>query len=246
MLREIVLATTLAVATFPCWSDSAALDSRLAAVIAKEEKARKASPKEQAAAKSTLIEAYTSLLKAQTDKTSRNEALFRRGRLHAEQSNCQRALEDIGEAVASGYRSANAHMVLAYCHRRLGQLEKVREDLDHAIEVAPRDPFLYRERAIFLADKGDNAAALRDASKSIGLMAPNESSDLFVLRGDLFLALGKYEDAIDDYMAAIRISNRNAVELMGSASPRSAQLAPIYEKLSDAYSGLAKASILGR
>lgn len=194
-----------------------------------------------------LIESYSRLIDAgDLDTESRNEALFRRARLYLRQSNCPQALSDVDRAINNGYRSAQAYVLRMSCHRRLGKTEEALHDLEMAIEAAPREPMLYRERATLLMSNERFSEALGDLTRSINLLGADQSSDLHTLRGDAYLAAGQYELAIDDYRAAIRASNRNAMEIMGSAPSRSAQLAPIYEKLSDAYAALAKASARGR
>jgi len=129
---------------------------------------------------------------------------------------------------------------------KAGLLDEARKDVDRAIDVAPNEPLVYRARAMISMDQKRYEAAAQDLSKRIDLVKPDESSALFQMRGDAYLAAGQFEKAVDDYEAAIRASNRDALEIMGSASRKSAQLAPIYEKLSKAYAGLARESQRGR
>ena len=195
----------------------------------------------------SVIDLYSKVIDAgDASPSSRNEALFRRGRLYAEASDCPRALDDISRAVTGGLRAAGAYMVMANCHRRAGSLDQARKDIDGAVEAAPREPLVYRARAMLSIDEKRYEDAAQDLSKSIELTKPDESSSLFEMRGDAYAAAGRYKKAVDDYEAAIRVSNRDAMAVMGSASRRSAQLAPIYEKLSKAYAGLAWESRSGR
>ena len=240
-LRTLLM--TLAVSA--CSSMLSAGDERLKAAIDAEKRLR--STDSVVEHRRAVIDLYSKVIDASdTSLQSRNQALFRRGRLYAEASDCPRAVDDINRAVTGGLRAAGAYMVLANCHRRAGSLDQARTDIDHAVTVAPSEPLVYRARAMLSMDEKRYEDAAQDLSKSIELTKPDESSSLFEMRGDAYAAAARYEKAVDDYEAAIRVSNRDAIRIMGSASRQSAQLAPIYEKLSKAYAGLARESRSGR
>ena len=251
MLQTVrfVLGTVLAtIVVSSCSSTRTTVADPLRTAIAAEDELRQAHstavrPNQRAA----VIALYTRVVEEANSSTqNRNEALFRRGRLYAEASDCAHAVGDIEKAISAGLRTASAYMVLANCHRKAGLLDRARKDIDLAIAVASNEPVLYRARATISMEQERYDEAATDLSKSIDLIKPDESSALFEMRGDAHLAAGRYGQAVDDFHAAIRVSDRDAVQIMGSASRRSAQLAPIYEKLSKAYSGLARESLRGR
>lgn len=194
--------------------------------------------------RSALMEKYSRAIATSAPGSAlQNEALFNRGRLYALQSDCSQAIKDLGRALEAGYRSIAAHMLRAQCHVRLGSLEDARKDMDTAITIAPREALLYRERGMILVKAGAHSAAIHDFSKSIELEKPQESSGLYVMRGDAYFAEEMYEESIQDYESALRVSKRNAMEITGgTAGSRTIQLAPIYQKLGKAYSALATES----
>ena len=242
---KLLTAVLMTIAVSACSAIKTAPDGRLKAAIDAENELRNTRPTVDQ--RKTVIALYSTVIDAgDTNLQSRNEALFRRGRLYAEASDCPRALDDIDRAIRDGLRAASAYMILANCHKRGGLLDEARKDVDRAIDVAPNEPLVYRARAMISMDQKRYEAAAEDLSKSIDLIKPDESSGFFEMRGDAYLAAGQYEKAVDDFEAAIRVSNRNAVQIMGTASRKSAQLAPIYEKLSKAYAGLARESQRGR
>jgi tetratricopeptide (TPR) repeat protein len=68
---------------------------------------------------------------------------------------------------------------------------------------------------------------------------------MYVSRGDAYVGLGKYEQAIADYVRALKLAQRNASEIMGkdyASRTRTFDLAPIYDKLAAAYAALAAKS----
>jgi tetratricopeptide (TPR) repeat protein len=244
-MKLLLRAVLVTIAVSGCSSMQGVPDDRLTAAIAAENRLKNTRP--SADERGAVIALYSEVIDAgDTNVASRNEALFRRGRLYAEASDCARAMDDIDRAINAGLRASGAHMILANCHRKAGLLDEARKDVDRAIVVNGNEPLLYRARAMISMDQKRYDAAAQDLSKSIDLVKPDESSDLFEMRGDAYLAAAQYENAVDDYESAIRVSNRDAVRIMGSASRRSAQLAPIYEKLSKAYAGLARESERGR
>lgn len=193
---------------------------------------------------STLIEMYSAALaSSDLSNSDRLRALVSRGRLYVQTGECLLAIQDLDNAIQNGWRDAAAYVARAYCHGQAGSLNAARKDLDAAISINAKDAVLYRERAMVLAEQKMYAEAIRDFSRSIDLMKPTRSSDLYVMRGDAYIAQGAYERAIEDYGQAVHATKENAEKLFSSKlSPRSSSLRPLYEKLSDAYRDLARAS----
>lgn len=193
---------------------------------------------------SALIEAYSNALASGDLSTAdRLRALVNRGRLYVQTGECTLAVKDLDAGIQGGSRDAAAYAARAYCRAQAGSLKGAREDLDAAISITPKEANLYRERAIVFTDLKMYAEAVNDLSRSIDLIKPARSSDLHVMRGDAHLARGEYERAIEDYGRAIQITKDNAEKIFKTKlSPRSSSLRPLYEKLSEAYRLLARAS----
>jgi tetratricopeptide (TPR) repeat protein len=71
------------------------------------------------------------------------------------------------------------------------------------------------ERGLQAAERKDYDTAVREFSRSIALTKDRESKDMYVSRGDAYVGLGKYEQAIADYVRALKLAQRNASEIMG-------------------------------
>lgn len=193
---------------------------------------------------SVLIEGYSSALaSAELSAADRLRALVNRGRLYVQTAQCTLAVKDLDAAIQAGIRDVAAYTARGYCRAQAGSLKGAREDLDAAISISPKEASLYRERAIVFTELKMYGEAVKDLSRSIDLIKPARSSDLHVMRGDAYLSHGDFERAIEDYGQAIRVTKDDAEKMFKSKlSPRSSSLRPLYEKLSQAYSLLARAS----
>lgn len=197
---------------------------------------------------SALVESYSKALESgDLSKGERHRALVSRARLYAETGRCSLARNDLDSAIGEGHRTVTGYAVRAYCHVQAGSLEAARRDLDLAISINSKDPILYRERALVSVEQKNYTEAVSDFSRSIDLMKPARSSDLFVMRGDAYFSKSEYEHAIGDYSQAIRVTKENAAKLFKSElSSRSSSLRPLYEKLANAYHALSRASDPGK
>lgn len=220
-------------------------DQNLRDAIKSEEQLKSVRPPaERAREQAAVIQNYSRIISSE-DSTpgARREALYRRAQLYARQSDCKQAIEDVSEAIREGYRSPRAYMVRAYCERSLGALENAKADIGAAISLAPEEPALYVERAQISQSQNELQEAITDLSKAISLTKSRPSNDWLLMRGDDYFAMRSYEQAIEDYRAAVKASMRNRTEIMNEPeTSRTAQLAPIYQKLSAAYSALAHVS----
>lgn len=81
-------------------------------------------------------------------------------------------------------------------------------DLDESISLNPRDATSFYNRAEVHRARGDNERAIADYSKA---MAMKSFSHPYNGRGNSYRNLGRYDQAIADYNAAIRISPGAAV-----------------------------------
>lgn len=193
---------------------------------------------------SPAIDGYTRALEA-GDLSTRDQAraLLGRARLHVAQRDCQHAMQDIDGALTLTASSAEAYALRGSCRAGSGSHGEAVEDFTRVIALSPRDPSTYRARASSYSALGNYEGAVRDLTTSMKLLGSSQSSDLYVARGDAYLALNRYERAVSDYQRALRLATENAKKLAPSSNPSmSMQLAPILQKLSQAYSSWAKAA----
>jgi tetratricopeptide (TPR) repeat protein len=196
-------------------------------------------------ARTKVIELYSGALDSgQLSEKDRNNALVSRARLYAQDGKCSLAIRDLDETIGAGNKGARAYALRALCYGQVGSLEAARKDFDRAIAINTRDPILFRERANILTAQKNYESAERDISASMKALKPAESADLYVMRGDLAFAQDKYERAIADYMQAIRVTKKDVSQLKVSGSV--IYLAPIFEKLGNAYHALSRANAQGK
>jgi tetratricopeptide (TPR) repeat protein len=104
-------------------------------------------------------------------------------------------------------------------YRTLGQPDKALADWKRAIELDPNSATAYAARGTHYRIVGNNAAAMSDLNRSIQIV-PNV--DGFYQRGQVYAALGKFDDAMKDYNQAIELGRGIPFLYMARASARRA------------------------
>jgi tetratricopeptide (TPR) repeat protein len=123
------------------------------------------------------------------------------GGLLVEAERFSEAIPLLQNAVLSGQGGSDAARLLAAALRATGSTAEALHYLDIALSTKPLDGMLLVERARTLQDLGRLVEALDavDAAERSGTSQPS----LWVLRGDLLLALGRESEAISQYSQAL-------------------------------------------
>jgi tetratricopeptide (TPR) repeat protein len=189
-----------------------------------------------------IITAYSEALgTGALSKHDEIRALLNRAGLYAELDECPRAIPDLDKAVHLGHRGARAYALRGVCHAKVKSYDAAIKDLDQAVSVAPGDAVLKRERGRLLVEMKDFKRATADFTGAIRLLRPGESADLHILRGDTYQQQGEHQRAIDDYLAAIRLTKKHARELaVPEAGADMTLLKSLYAKIGDSYHALAR------
>jgi tetratricopeptide (TPR) repeat protein len=96
--------------------------------------------------------------------------------------------------------TANAYMERGNAYQNLNQTDKALSDWSRAIELDANFAAAFTARATYYRVSGDPAKALPDLNRSVEL-AP--SVDGYFQRGQVYFALGQFNQAIEDYDRAI-------------------------------------------
>jgi tetratricopeptide (TPR) repeat protein len=84
-----------------------------------------------------------------------------------------------------------------------GQFARMRDDFSHAIELDPKNPWYWHERAYAFMQLRDYANAIADHSKAIEL--DDRRADTRLRRGQCYLKLGRRSEAEADFSRAIEL-----------------------------------------
>ena len=113
------------------------------------------------------------------------------------------ALADLEQVFSTQPGSSAAHRLRALIQARQGKIDDARRDFAAAVAAAPDDGGLRRDEFDFLVRQRDFAPALADASKLVALNEADPES--YTLRGFVLHALGRDEQALQDFEKALLI-----------------------------------------
>lgn len=107
------------------------------------------------------------------------------------------------------------------------------QDFDKAISLRPDNTTTLSDRGLAKSDIGDYYGATTDFGDAIRLMKPGDDylPNDYVNRGDAYVKLRNYSEAIEDYSSAIRLRLQNEVILW--SLPQFRGLYPEYAAVSD-------------
>ncbi len=148
----------------------------------------------------------------------RSCAHLKRAEYYQAEGLAQHALAELDLAVSAGPDVAEARMCRAECLRRQGRLAEAEADLSVAVRAAPDNP----EPCVIMAQ---TLAAGRDFDSAIKYIDRAELIDgnwhrVHLIRGDVLLAAGREDDALESYRRAVRLAPENIEALTALASLR--------------------------
>ncbi len=135
-----------------------------------------------------------------------NPMLYRlRAKSYAECSDTMRVLEDISFALALKSDYLDAYLDRAnYYEYTLRDYRNAIEDYDKVVKIDPEYDYIYTHTASCRLSLNDRTGAINELSR--GLVWCNTDPDVYILRAKMYSSLGMYEEAIDDYTAALEIA----------------------------------------
>jgi tetratricopeptide (TPR) repeat protein len=140
-------------------------------------------------------------------------AYYNRGAARQNKGELERAIEDYSEAIRLNPRHAGAYNNRGIAWQNKGDLERAIEDYSEAIRLNPSDPDTYNSRCwARVTINRDLALALADCNRSLEIKWTAAASDS---RGWVHFRLGRLDDAIRDYDAALKSKPKQAASLYG-------------------------------
>lgn len=133
---------------------------------------------------------------------------YEKGNQLVEKRQWEPALQEYNQAIAADSRLTGAYLKRGLCFQRLGRYDEALADYNQAVALAPGNDQSYINRALFYDEQGDHRQlALNDLGKALELN--KNSAYAYNLRGNVYLKLLQFENAILDYTESIRINPRD-------------------------------------
>lgn len=145
-------------------------------------------------------------------------AYFLRGcaRYNSVESNDEEARTDLEKALELGSDNPQVYSFLAQIHLGNHRTQKAFSVLDDGIKRFPKDTHLLRARAALFLTGKDTESALADYDRIIELDGSN--GFIYLLRGQLYEKLGRFDKALRDYdLAYLDDTDKNSVHNKAAA-----------------------------
>jgi len=140
-------------------------------------------------------------------------AYINRGTAWNTKRDVDRAIADFNEAIRLDPKNALAYRIRGYTWGAKGDNERAIADLDQAIGLDPKDALSYLSRCMVRTMAGRNLPqALSDCDQALRLR-PNDVHTMGT-RGLLYLRLGRLDDAIVEYDAALKLAPKVATAFL--------------------------------
>ncbi len=145
-------------------------------------------------------------------------AYNRRGEVRVKEGREAEALSDFEAAVRLGgaWRAVHNRGV---SYAAAGRLPEALVDFDRTIDLNPRYPNAFLNRAELRYQMGEYAAAVEDYTKALKLGKPD--AEAYNGRGHAFYRMERFGDALRDYGEAIRLDPKNPDPLINRGDTRS-------------------------
>jgi tetratricopeptide (TPR) repeat protein len=177
--------------------------------------------------------------KAQQINPDLSFVLYHLGEVHRIQGQYSRAIQYFMEAAekASGAEAESiARQYLAYTYLRRGDVKQALTEAGRAVELFPRDPLAHYNLGLVKVAMGDLEAARTDAQKVDEWLTKRRlrrykmERYLFHLMGEIHLAEGEYDSALESHKQALNLApnplSRNFfLHALGNAYYRAGQMA---------------------
>lgn len=115
------------------------------------------------------------------------------------------ALGACAEAIRLDPQYADGYYCRATMYRDQGDRDKALADMDEAIRLKGDEAKYYGLRGLLYSDKNMWDKGLTDVNRQIELLGSDATHYDFGRRGDFYLELGKFEEAVKDYTRAIEL-----------------------------------------
>jgi tetratricopeptide (TPR) repeat protein len=146
------------------------------------------------------------------------DAYSKRAMTYRTLGNYKLALADYTTAIRLGTGSyaydpnlffANVYFGRGVVYRKMGEFGKAVADFDTTLALSPRHSLAVLNKAIALSDAKKYDSAIASFTLAIAWFAPGEYDGArfraYLNRGDAFTALGRYDQAIEDYKNALAL-----------------------------------------
>ncbi len=136
----------------------------------------------------------------------RNEVYrYQRAMLYLTQKEYDLARSDLDAILILNDKSLKTRMGYALLETLAGNYDKAERLYDYLIDKLPTNPEVYAGRARMFLAKHIYGFALRDINKAFELSKPQPTADLYILRGEINLALNDQVEAHRDFELAKQI-----------------------------------------
>jgi hypothetical protein len=120
----------------------------------------------------------------------------------------EKALEDFKIAIKANTPRADVYEGAGCIYGNIGDFNNAILCLNKAIKMKPQKGSAYFNRAITLANLNKNEEAISDYNMAL-IFTPERSVEIATNRSNLFMATGRFKEAIADYDYLISTDNRN-------------------------------------
>ncbi len=158
------------------------------------------------------LEAAIIELNAAVDSNANSGVYVARGEVHMQMGDYQKALDDFNSAIEIDSMNANAFYDRTLLNTRLENYEAAMTDINNALAAQSMKPVenltlrdLYAKRGQLNLWLKNWQGAIADYTNSLARAEGSVSSNVYAERAEAYTAVGKYEDAINDYTSAVRV-----------------------------------------
>ena len=131
-----------------------------------------------------------------------------RGNARLELGEYKTAVEDFSEAIKREPNEAKHYYDRSWTYYRLDNSEYAIMDISKALELEPQNPLYIHSKGQFEYWVNRYNEAIFDITRGIKLLP---TAKKYILRGDCYCELERYNEALADYNTAIEIDNENAL-----------------------------------
>jgi tetratricopeptide (TPR) repeat protein len=152
----------------------------------------------------TSISACTEVLSSKPEESVRRKALIARAVRYAARANYLESIADYDGLLAVEPDNTSALNGRAASHLKLGRLADAKADVARSKVIDPKNPLTLTVLSTVAFAEGDLQATIDFASQAIGL--DSRQSAAYANRASAYRETGRYQEALNDYNAALRLN----------------------------------------